>query len=203
VEGSVLNARLRKRFLEGNFALGYIGFNTNFTYPIEHLGVSIISLKTLKVKNFLNKLKTRQNPLVILGSNVYKRKDAIQIQVYLNFLMLKYKNFNLNILYTNSNQIGSLKLGLRYLNKKILSNINFLYLVDIDELTLIFLTKYLKKNCYKIFQGSNSSHKLLKWVDILLPHSLFVEKSGSFINSEGRTQKSNFIVASPGQSQEG
>ena len=202
-EASVLNARLRKRYLEGNFTLGYIGFNTNFTYPIEHLGVNITSLRTLKVKNFLNKLKSKQNPLIIIGSNVYKRKDANQIQVYLNFLILKYKKFNLNILYTNSNQIGSLKLGLRYLNKKILSNINFLYLVDIDELTLIFLTKYLKKNCYKIFQGSNSSHKLLKWVDILLPHSLFVEKTGTYINSEGRTQKSNFIVASPGQSQEG
>jgi NADH-quinone oxidoreductase chain G len=90
-EASVLNARLRKRYLEGNFTLGYIGFNTNFTYPIEHLGVNITSLRTLKVKNFLNKLKSKQNPLIIIGSNVYKRKDANQIQVYLNFLILKYK----------------------------------------------------------------------------------------------------------------
>jgi NADH dehydrogenase (ubiquinone) Fe-S protein 1 len=39
-EAALINARIRKRYLQGEFSVASIGPNVNLTYPVEHLGVS-------------------------------------------------------------------------------------------------------------------------------------------------------------------
>ena len=43
-EAAVLNARIRKRYLKGNVAIGMIGEKADLTYPLTYLGAGPESL---------------------------------------------------------------------------------------------------------------------------------------------------------------
>ena len=47
IEAPVLNARIRKRYLQGNFPIALIGENYNLTYPFNYMGSKSIDIKSL------------------------------------------------------------------------------------------------------------------------------------------------------------
>jgi NADH-quinone oxidoreductase chain G len=122
-EGSLLNVRLRKRYLKGGFSIATIGSALNLTYPVEHLGLGGKTLnKITKGKHkFCSKLKGAKNPIFILGFSLLGRKDSWGLQTLLNMLYLQTAVLashwkGLGVLHIDSNQVGALDLGLAYLN---------------------------------------------------------------------------------------
>ena len=45
-----MNARIRKRYLQGNFPISLIGENNNLTYPVNYLGSKSIDIEKLRDK---------------------------------------------------------------------------------------------------------------------------------------------------------
>lgn len=46
-EATLLNARLRKRYLQGGFEVAYVGPHTDLTFPCTHIGTSLVSLEQI------------------------------------------------------------------------------------------------------------------------------------------------------------
>jgi NADH dehydrogenase/NADH:ubiquinone oxidoreductase subunit G len=122
-EGSLLNVRLRKRYLTGELEVASIGPSFNLTYTFDHLGLGGPTLIQIsKGKHpFCSKLKKAKKPVFILGLGVLGRNDSNGIQALLNSINIETATSTsswkgLGVLHANSNQVGALDLGLNYIN---------------------------------------------------------------------------------------
>ena len=97
-----------------------------------------------------------------------------------------------NILHQSASNVGSLKLGLQTKNLKKVYDSEFLYLLNSDEVSI-----NKKENQFIIYQGSHGGENSTI-ADVILPSSSYVEKNGSFVNLEGRVQKSYKASYPPG-----
>jgi NADH dehydrogenase (ubiquinone) Fe-S protein 1 len=79
-EAATLNARIRKAYLNGA-NIGLIGALPQLNYEFDHLGDSpnVIDNIFKQKAPFVKLLQTAKKPLVILGSSVFERTDAISV----------------------------------------------------------------------------------------------------------------------------
>jgi NADH-quinone oxidoreductase subunit G len=207
----VLNARVRKSFLENNLAMYSIGDINDQTYPVEILGSnpSIIS-EILNKQNYFSKiLEKAKRPMIIIGNGVYRRNDSRAIlskihemvEIYPN-LVNKDEGWNgLNVLHTHSGPINALeigfyssksKLGLQEIKENIKSGkINLVYLLEADEFEEDDF-----KGCFVIYHGHHGD-KGAQIADIIIPSSAYTEKNSIYINLEGRAQETFKAIDSP------
>ncbi len=204
-ESSMLNVRIRKRYMQRNIPVGLIGPAADLTYPVHHLGSSTKTLIELSEgKNFFCKyLRNAKKPLIIVGSELHKRKDAKALLNLLYFLgkksFINLKNFNgLNFVHSNISQIHACELGVipgirsnLYMNKT-----NFTYdysfLLNIEDINNSFNSKNTKIFSFNTHQHSLKSNN----VSYSIPVTGHYEKNSLLINTEGTVQKS-FKVVSP------
>src|SRR5499427_824691 len=80
-EAAVLNARIRKRWRAGPFAVGLIGERADLTYPYEYVGAGPETLAELTAGrgDFAAALKQAKNPLVLLGAGALARPDGAAV----------------------------------------------------------------------------------------------------------------------------
>src|SRR6185312_4368742 len=80
-EAPIVNARLRKRWLQGGFKAAAIGPNLNLTYPATWLGLGPEVLADLAGLNHSwgEVLKGAKNPMLILGQGALRRPDGAAI----------------------------------------------------------------------------------------------------------------------------
>jgi len=202
-EASLLNVRLKKRERRGLFTIGTLGLTEDLTYKSENLGIAVENLiNILEGKHpFCQKLAKANKPIIILGESVLKRKDGNHIQQIITNLS---KNVNIvneewvgiNFLPTTANSVGNSHLGLNNTNKKknYLQNTQFFFGVGLDN-PKKFLDK-LPSNCFTVCQAAFSDASLLK-TSLVLPGASFVEKEGTYLNLEGRVQKTEIGLATP------
>ena len=108
-------------------------------------------------------------------------------------LLKKINKLNgFNILHQFASNVGSLKLGLQSKDLNKVYNSELLYLVNCDEVSI-------NKNDdqFIIYQGSHGGENSTI-ADVVLPSSSYTEKNGSFVNLEGRVQKSYKSSYPPG-----
>src|SRR3546814_7354648 len=77
----MINARLRKRFLQGGFGVGLIGQPVDLTYPYDYLGAGTETLSAVAEGNgaFADVLERSQRPMVILGMGALARPDGAAV----------------------------------------------------------------------------------------------------------------------------
>ena len=68
-EAAVLNARIRKRWRQGNFPIALIGDKVDLTYPYDYLGAGAETLASFGSSKFAETLKAAKNPLIIVGAS--------------------------------------------------------------------------------------------------------------------------------------
>src|SRR5262249_40425403 len=80
-EAPVLNARIRKRWLQGKFSIGVVGERADLTYQYDYLGAGPNTLKDLidGKNSFAETLKKAQRPMLILGQGALARKDGAAV----------------------------------------------------------------------------------------------------------------------------
>src|SRR5262249_21514280 len=80
-EAAVLNARIRKRWRAGAFAIGLVGARVDLTYPYQYLGAGPETLAELAAGrgDFADVLKQAKPPLIVLGSGALARPDGAAI----------------------------------------------------------------------------------------------------------------------------
>lgn len=211
-EAPLVNARLRKRALKGNFPVASIAPEMDLTYELEQLGDDPSVLESLiSGKGFGKILKSAEKPMVVVGAGVLTRKDAPALLALISTLCKKLgvvtKEWNgFNILHQAASRVGGLDVGFvpskgaenvaGMLAKAKKGTIKFLYLLGADE----FDTSNLK-NTFVVYQGHHGDAGA-HVADVILPGAAYTEKNATYVNLEGRVQRTRRAVFAPGEAQE-
>ena len=116
-EASVLNARIRKAYIQNNCKIGLIGKKIDLNYKYTHLSDSIKYLNTILEDNseFNNILSESKNPLIIVGTSAINNidgEDVLEVCGEIAKKIQKNKNTNpLNILNQDISRVGALDMG--------------------------------------------------------------------------------------------
>jgi len=197
-EATILNARIRKTFVQKKIPIYSIGNPGDLTYEYK-----IIGNKTDNIKELINnkseiskKFLSAKKPTVIIGESALELKSGKYIFEELkNYL--KVNNFineewnALNILVQNASTVGLLDLKMLsqkednnfiFFDKLNNNKFKFLYLLGSDNL------EFKKNNEFIVYQGSHGD-KGAELADIILPSAAFTEQNGLYSNLEGRVQE--------------
>jgi len=196
-EATILNARIRKSYVQNKTKIISLNNVGDLTYPYEFLDGKINNIKEISEDSHkISKLiKEAKKPLIVFGQSAFKSKSAKYIfETMKNFLNKNNKISNewnsLNVISDNASTVGSLDLGLYKTtdgSNKVLEDLNnnkfeIVYLLGLDSF------QFKKKNEFIIYQGSHGD-KGAEIADIILPGAAYTEQNGYFTNLEGKLQK--------------
>ena len=193
-EATILNARIRKAYLNNNtkiFSLNDIG---DLTYPYQSLDGKTQTIKDIiENKNEISKnILESKKPLIILGESFLKSKSANYLFNSLKEFLFKNNKLTnewnpLNILSTDAATVGSFDLDIIDESNELIKELNenkfeIIYLLGQDNLN------FNKKDEFVIYQGTHGD-KGAEIADIILPGAAYTEQSGHYTNLEGKIQK--------------
>ncbi|MAN79906.1 MAG: NADH-quinone oxidoreductase subunit G [Magnetovibrio sp.] len=212
-EAPVLNARVRKRYLMGNFPIAAIGPAIDLSYPVDWLGegADVLAQIAAGTHPFAEVLKTAERPMIILGSGAVARPDgaavlglARQVADAAGAVTADWNGFN--VLQRAASRVGGLDLGFvpgeggldtgRILDEAATGAIKVVYLLGADEID----TKDLDKP-FVIYQGHHGDAGA-HVADVILPGAAYTEKNATYVNLEGRVQRGQLAVYPPGDARE-
>jgi NADH-quinone oxidoreductase subunit G len=201
-EAPVLNARLRKRWVAAGAKVGVIGPHADLTYATTHLGDGPGAFG--KAEDFLAGAK---HPLVIVGQGALRRPDgaavlaaAWKIAAEAEALTPEWHGFN--VLHTAAARVGALALGFvpgmngRDTAGILAGGLDLVWLLGADECDLSRLG-----HAFVVYQGSHGDAGA-KRADVILPGAAYTEKSGTWMNTEGRAQTGAAATFPPGDARE-
>jgi len=206
-EATMLNARIRKAYLNNKVKIVSLNDVGDLTYPYH-----ILDGKTKTIKNIIenNNEVTKdiieaQKPMIIFGESFLKSKSAeFLFSSFKNFLLSNNK-FNddwnpLNFLPSDAATVGSLDLDIIDPKNELIKNLNE------NKFDLVFLMgqdnlKFNKKNEFVIYIGSHGDNGA-ELADIILPGAAYTEQSGHYTNLEGKIQKAHKASYPPGDAKE-
>ena len=206
-EATMLNARIRKTYLNNNTKIVSLNDVGDLTYPYQSLDGKTETIKNIiEDKNEISKyIKDSKKPLIILGESFLKVKAANYLFQSLKKFLFENNKFTddwnpLNILSTDASTVGSFDLGLVDETNKVLDDLmknkfEIVYLVGQDNLDFI------KKDEFIIYQGSHGD-KGAEIADIILPGGAYTEQSAHYTNLEGKIQKAFKASYPPGDAKE-
>ncbi len=214
-EATMINARIRKNWLDKRTKIGVIGTNLDLTYPYEHLGETLGDFETLSKarSGFAKTFKDAERPMIIFGNNLFVGKDGAAIQAFTYGLAEKMgvikEGWNgLNILHNAASRVGALDVGFIPQNggknfADIIAgtkdgSVKALYLMGVDEFEA---RSDIGWNTFVIYQGHHGD-KGVEVADVVLPGAAYTEKDGMYVNLEGRVQHGWKAVFPPGDAKE-
>ena len=218
IEASMVNTRIRKRYLEGNYEIFLIGPKVDLNYKYKYLGNNPQVLEEIyKEKHYISKkIRKSKKPLIIVGDNIFNRQDSMAILEIISRLCVKFPFIQTkkeditwngyNVLHHAASRVGALDLN--FISSKPDFNLDKIYsLSEKKKLDIIYLlgadeidtTKL--KNSFIIYQGHHGGYGS-KNADIILPGSAFTEKNSTFVNLEGRPQNTFKCCNPPGDAKE-
>ncbi|MDA0780828.1 MAG: NADH-quinone oxidoreductase subunit NuoG [Rickettsiales bacterium] len=212
-EAAIINSRIRKANVNNGLKIASIGGCSSFTYPVEKLGNSPKDLQAIAdgKSDFCKTLEAAKNPMIIIGSSALCRDDAEHIMYLVSSIAVKYnmvrEDWNgFNVLHKAASRVGGLDMGFLpsgegVPTKKILkeceeNKIEFLYLLGADEIDMSKLGKAFV--VYQGHHGDSGAHR----ADVILPGAAYTEKSGTYVNTEGRVQRTSPAIYPLGEAKE-
>jgi NADH-quinone oxidoreductase subunit G len=205
-EATMLNARIRKAYLNNKLSIAIIGNNNNLTYPYRHLGDNPWVLKQIVdgVHPICADLKKAKKPMLIFGEHLTTQEDYEAYEYFINKLVNKYNYIyndwsGYNILHTAASRVGGLDIDF-VPNKdgmptnEVLKKCEVIILLGADEIAL----NKINKNAFVIYIGHHGD-KAAEIADIILPAPAFTEKNATYVNLEGRVQNTFAAIDKLGQ----
>ena len=206
-EATILNARIRKSYLNNNTKIISLNDLGDLTYPYESLDGKTKTLKEIFDGNheISKKIINANNPMIIVGESLFNLGSS---QYFFNSI----KNFltqnkkisdewnSFNILSCDASTVGNYDLGIINESNNLLEDLqnhkfDIVYLMGQDNLN------FEKKDEFIIYQGSHGD-KGAEIADIILPGSAYTEQDGYFTNLEGKIQKAYKASYPPGDAKE-
>jgi NADH-quinone oxidoreductase subunit G len=207
-EAAVLNARIRKRWRAGKFPVALIGEQVDLTYPYDYLGAGPETLAELigGRHSFAEVLKGAERPLIVVGNGALARPDgaavaslAAKAAIELGAVKQGWNGYS--VLHTAAARVGALEIGFAPGE----GGLSAAAMVEPDALDLILLLGAdeidVPPGAFVVYigaHGDNGAHR----ADAILPGAAYPEKSGIYVNTEGRVQMANRASFPPGDARE-
>jgi NADH-quinone oxidoreductase subunit G len=212
-EGSLVNARIRKRMRQGGFTVARIGPPVDLTYRVAELGAGPSTLSELAegTHEFCERLERAARPMLILGQGALARPDGGAILASARALAERYGMVHddwcgFNVLHTAAARVGGLDLGLvpgeggrdvaGILEGAATGEIEVVFLLGADEIDTSRLG-----DAFVIYQGHHGDRGAAR-ADVILPGAAYTEKNAIYVNTEGRPQRARLAVFPPGEAKE-
>jgi NADH-quinone oxidoreductase subunit G len=207
-EAAVLNARIRKRWRTGNLSVGLIGEPADLTYAYDYLGAGPDTLADVAAARhaFAETLQKAEHPLILLGTGALARPDSAAVaslaaKAAFDLGAVKEGWNGFGLLHAAAARPGALDLGFvpgpgglsaRDMAKPGALDVLFLLGADEIEVPVGAFVIYLGTH------GDRSAHR----ADVILPGATYPEKSGIYVNTEGRVQMAARAAFPPGDARE-
>ena len=206
-EATMVNARIRKAFLNNNTKIISLNDVGDLTYSYK-----ILDGKTQTIKDIAenkneqaNDIINSKKPMIIIGESFLNLKSASYLFNLLKKFLVQNNKFTdewnpLNILSTDAATVGNFDLDIINQKENLIKDLNenkfeLVYLLGQDNLN------FNKKKEFIIYQGSHGD-KGAEMADIILPGAAYTEQSAHFTNIEGKIQKSYKASYPPGEAKE-
>jgi NADH-quinone oxidoreductase subunit G len=202
IEAPVLNARIRKRWLRGNCLIGVVGQKLDLTYPYNYLGAGPESLAAFVDHPPANKEK----PMFIIGAGALARPDgeavlSLAAKAALSLGVVKEGWNGFNILHSAASRVGGLDLGftpgqggLDALAMARGGGLDLLFNLGADEIDI-------EPGAFVVYLGTHGDRGAHR-ADVILPGAAYPEKTGIYVNTEGRPQFAERAAFPPGDARE-
>ncbi len=188
VEAPVLNARIRKAWLNGA-RVGVVGPLVDLTYDVVHLGTGRETLAAMNSQPHEDSIG--KNSMVIVGAGALTGADgAAVLAAAMQFAELTESKFM--VLHTAASRVGGMDIG--FVSEDGISGAEVVYNLGSDEVEI-------PAGPLVIYQGSHGD-KGAHRADVILPGAAYPEESGIFVNTEGRPQMANRAGFAPGEAKE-
>ncbi|PGH30004.1 NADH-ubiquinone oxidoreductase 78 kDa subunit, mitochondrial [[Emmonsia] crescens] len=200
-EAAVLNARIRKQYLRSDLHIGLVGETFASTFDFEHLGTTTASLKSTLAGPFGKTLASAKRPMIIVGSAAVEHPDAKAIfETVGAFVDKNATTFNTpewqgyNVLQRAASRAGAYEVGFTTPSPEIAATQpKIVWLLGADEVT----EADIPKSAFVIYQGHHGDRGA-QLADVVLPGTAYTEKSGTYVNLEGRVQMTRAATSPPG-----
>lgn len=197
-EATMINARIRKTWLEKRIPIAYIGEEMDMTYPTTCLGNDISALEAC-----VNVPQDAKKPMVIVGSSVFARDDAKAVlgiiqRICDNAGVITEEWNGFNVVQTAASRMAALEMDFVPSKEFDLNEMGLVYLLGVDNPETI---NNIHPHSFVIYQGSHGdlgAHR----ADLILPAAAYTEKDGIYMNVEGRSQRARRAVFPPGEARE-
>jgi len=207
-EAAVLNARIRKRWRRGGFPIGVIGERADLTYPYEYLGAGPETLAEIADgrHGFVDAMKKAEQPLVLVGQGALARPDgagiaALAARAARACGAVKDGWNGYSVLHTAAARVGALDLGFvpgeggrSVQDMTGASALDLLFLLGADEIDVA-------PGAFVVYIGTHGDRGAHR-ADVILPGAAYPEKSGLYVNTEGRVQMAARASFPPGNARE-
>ncbi|MFD2235863.1 NADH-quinone oxidoreductase subunit NuoG [Aureimonas populi] len=206
-EASVLNARIRKRWRRGNFPIGVIGQNADLRYPFTYLGAGPQTLSDIDgaSHDFYEALKKAERPMIILGQGPLAAANGVQVLASVAALAREIgaiaEGWNgFNILHTAASRVGGLDIGFvpgeggQTAAEMASGGVDLLFSLGADEIEIV-------QGPFVVYIGTHGDRGAHR-ADVILPGAAYTEKSGIWVNLEGRVQIGERAAFPPGDARE-
>ncbi len=206
-EATILNARIRKSYLNNNTKIFSLSENGDLTYPYESLDGQTQTVKDIfeGTHELSKKITDAKKPMIIIGESFLRLISAeFLYDKIIEFLKLNKKfteEWNpVNSLSCDAATVGNFDLGLINNEKNLLNDLkshkfDIVFLVGQDNLN------FDKQDEFIIYQGSHGD-KGAEIADIILPGAAYTEQDGHYTNLEGKIQKAYKASYPPGEAKE-
>ena len=201
-EAAVLNARIRKRWLRGGVLMGLIGERADLTYRYNYMGAGPETVAQVAEKSAAGMTK----PMFIVGAAAFARPDGSAVLASLAKAavaagVVKDGWNGFNVLQTAASRVGGLDLGLvpgegglDALSMAKAGALDVIFNLGADEIDI-------EPGAFVVYIGTHGDRGAHR-ADVILPGAAYTEKTGIYVNTEGRPQFAERAVFPPGDARE-
>lgn len=205
-EAPLLNARIRKAFLKKeSFSAAVIGCSpeAQLNFDFDWLGDDLKALRGVRENSSIwNRLREAQNPAIIVSSALLaEHVDSQAIFTEISRLAADLATKNPNFINSDWNglcwvprtasHVASRLLGYnRVATKSALSSFKTLLMIGSPD--------SLRFDSQKVIYLGHHADRIAPEASVILPTAAYPEKSATFVNLEGRVQRTQPALAPPG-----
>lgn len=206
-EAAIINARIRKRWRMGHFPIGLIGDRVDLTYPYHYLGAGPDSLAEIVdgKGDYADILRQAQKPLVLLGASIFTRNDgarvaALAARAAMEIGAVKDGWNGFSVLHYAASRVGALDIGFvpgeggKTALQMASGDVEVLFSLGADEIDV-------DRGPFVVYIGTHGDAGAHR-ADVILPGAAYPEKSGIYVNTEGRVQLAERAAFPPGEARE-
>lgn len=213
MEAPVFNARIRKCVLQHGLPVASVGpaFDPAYHEPVQHLGDDLKVLQEIAAGThpYCKQLAEADKPMLIIGMSVVKTAEAKAVKAVLQQLTARFPKLQsaeagwngLNLLHADAARVGQLDAGFvpgPRVDTSRLDQAKFVYLLGADDADSL---AKLDEKAFVVYQGHHGDAGAER-ADVIFPAPAFTEKMGTFVNTEGRVQRTTPVNAPVGEARE-
>jgi NADH-quinone oxidoreductase subunit G len=199
-EAALVNTRIQKAVRRKGAKVFAIGPETDLSYKVEWLGDDLSAL-TKPPKALADALKSAERPAIIVGGGAlrYEGVHGAALAFAKKHKLIREGWNGFNVLHFAAARMGGLMLGYAYdggIKALAAKKPKLAFFLGADEVDY-----GLFKNSFKVYvghHGDNGAHN----ADVILPGAAYSEKSGTYVNLEGRVQRGERAIFPPGDARE-